>query len=253
MKQVSLFALPDIPLIKAGDDLAAIILEALRRSRISLEDGDALVVAQKVVSKAEGRVVRLKEVVPSPPAQELAALTGKDPRVVQLILDESHEVLRTREDLVIVEQRLGFVCANAGVDRSNVPSDEGEAVTLLPLDPDATAQALRRRLKEATGKDVAVIISDTHGRAFREGCVGVAIGVAGLRAVVDKRGLRDLFGYKMRVTTVALADEIASAASLLMGHTDEALPVVLLRGVPYEPAEGSAKELIRPKEKDLFR
>lgn len=254
LQQIIMTAVPDIPMIKAGDDLATIILEQLGRAGFSLEDGDVVVIAHKVVSKAEGRMTCLSDVQPSDAAQKLAEATHKDPRLVQLILDDADDILRSRPGLIIAEHRLGFVCANAGVDRSNVaPVGDGDLVAQLPLDPDRSAQTIRERIRELTGKTVAIIINDTHGRPFRNGGVGVAIGLAGLVPVTDLRGQPDLFGYTLQHTTVGLADQIASAASLLQGQADEGRPVVILRGVPYEPGEGSHREMLRTRELDMFR
>lgn len=255
MHRITIAAVPNVPMIKPGDDLVTIILDCLGEVGCELEDGDILVIAQKVVSKAEGRITCLSDVAPSKEAEELAAFTHKDPCLVEVILQESNELVRIRETLLIVEQKLGFICANAAVDRSNVSAGEtGERpVTRLPLDPDGTARRISVGVADRTGKDVAVIINDTHGRPFRNGAVGVAIGVAGIKPVTDLRGRKDLFGYELRTTTVGTADEIASAASLLMGQADEGRPVILLRGVPYDRAEGSAKELLRAKEADVFR
>ncbi len=251
-----LTALPGLPLVQPGDDLAELIMTGLRAAGLSPRTGDVLAIAQKVVSKAEGQRVDLAQVVPSARAQELAAVTLKDARFVEVVLSESTEVLRARPNTLIVEHRLGFVCANAGVDRSNVgPHDTGasEVVLLLPRDPDATCQTLRERLRTATGADVAVLINDSHGRAWRNGTVGVALGVAGFPALLDLRGHPDLFDYALQVTQIGLADELAAAASLLMGQADEGRPVIHIRGVPYPFREGTARELIRAKEMDLFR
>ncbi len=250
---MSLTALPGFPRIRPGDDLAALILEGLEAAALRLEAGDVIVVAQKVVSKAEGRLVDLQDVTPSAPAHELAERAEKDPRLVELILLESREVLRVRPGLIIVEHRLGFVCANAGIDHSNVDQAAGERVLLLPEDPDASARRLRDRLEAACGVRPAVLIIDSHGRAWRMGTVGVAIGVAGLPALLDLRGRPDLFGRRLQVTQVGLADEVAAAASLLMGQADEGCPVVHLRGLRYPPHDGSLAELLRPRELDLFR
>jgi len=251
---ISISAVPNIPLVKPGDDLTQLILDGLASAGLSLADGDILVVAQKVVSKAEGRMVNLKTVTPSRQALQVAAVTQKDPRLVEVILNESNRIERTRPGLLIVEQRLGLVCANAGVDRSNVaPGDDAEWVAKLPADPDASARRIRDALRQRTGKSVAVIVNDTHGRAFRNGAIGIAIGVAGLPALEDLRGHADLFGYILQYTQIALADQIASAASLLQGQADEGRPVILLRGVPHSPGEGSGKDLVRPIEQDLFR
>ncbi|HSB90536.1 MAG TPA: coenzyme F420-0:L-glutamate ligase, partial [Anaerolineales bacterium] len=220
------------------------------------EDGDVLVVAQKVVSKAEGRRVNLAEVVPSARAVALAREGGKDPRVVEVVLRESRRVVRAQRGVLIVEHRLGFVCANAGVDHSNVAGEGsagGEWILLLPEDPDASARHLRQSLESWSGKRLAVLIIDSHGRPWRMGTVGVAIGVSGFPALVDLRGREDLFGYRLRITQVGLADEIAAAASALMGQADERRPVVHVRGLPYPLREGSTAELLRPAEEDLFR
>jgi coenzyme F420-0:L-glutamate ligase/coenzyme F420-1:gamma-L-glutamate ligase len=247
--------LPGIPLIQAGDDLARIILTNLTNSGITLKDGDILVIAQKIVSKAEGRRVKLDSISPSNKAQELHALTGKDPRLLELILQESNQVLRTRHELVIVEHRLGFVCANAGIDQSNINNKEGAGgwVLLLPDDPDDSAERIRTSLENSSGVQLGVLIIDSHGRAWRMGVTGVAIGIAGLPGLVDMRGQPDLFGHKLRVTEVGAADELAAAASLIMGQSDEGRPVVHVRGFPYPLREAKLSELLRPKDLDLFR
>ncbi len=256
--QLTLTALPGLPLVQPGDDLTALILAGLRAAAITLADGDVLVIAQKIVSKAEGRWVRLSEVTPSARAHELAAITQKDPRFIEVVLSESREILRARFNTLIVEHRLGFVCANAGVDRSNVgpppgDGDQDELLLCLPSDPDSACQRLREQLRAAVGATVGVIINDSHGRAWRQGTVGVAIGAAGVPALLDLRGKPDLFDYALQITQVGLADELAAAASLLMGQADEGRPVIHARGVPYPFREGRAQELIRPKEMDLFR
>ncbi len=253
---MTLTAVPGLPLIQAGDDLAALIQAGLERAGLPLEDGDVLVVAQKIVSKAEGRRVNLAEVTPSERAVTLARPGEKDPRVVEVVLRESRRVVRAERGVLIVEHRLGFVCANAGVDHSNVAGEGGrggEWVLLLPEDPDASARLLRERLEAWSGKRLGVLVIDSHGRAWRMGTVGVAIGVSGFPALLDLRGREDLFGYHLRITQVGLADEIASAASALMGQADERRPVIHVRGMPYPLREGSVAELIRPAEEDLFR
>lgn len=251
MNRLVLTALPGIPLVKAGDDLAALTLAGLQRAEIGLEPGDVLVYASKVVAKAEGRTRRLDEIRPSPAAREIAAVCEKDPRLVELILGESRRVLRLRPGLIIVEHRLGFVCANAGIDHSNL-ADEGEVV-LLPADPDASAARLRQALAAATGIAPAVLINDSHGRAWRLGTVGVAIGVAGMIPLTDRRGTTDLFGRVLQVTVLGTADEIAAAASLLQGAAAEATPIVHIRGAPFVPGAGRLADLLRPRELDLFR
>jgi coenzyme F420-0:L-glutamate ligase/coenzyme F420-1:gamma-L-glutamate ligase len=253
---LTLTPLPDIPLIHTGDDLAEIILRALPSAGIRLQDGDILVVAQKIVSKAEGRRVNLAEVTPSSAAQELAQQTEKDPRLMQLVLSESNQVLRTRPGSIIVEHRLGFVCANAGIDHSNVAGEGNpreEWVLLLPEDPDRSASEIRQRLEAASGAQLGVMIIDSHGRAWRLGTVGVVIGLSGLPGLVDLRGQPDLFGFKLRITQVGAADELAAAASLVMGQAAEGTPVVHARGFPYPLRDGSLQEILRPKDQDLFR
>ncbi len=248
--------LPQMPLICPGDNLAELLLASLQTARITLEDSDILVVAQKIVSKAEGRLVNLATITPSKDAIELAKRSEKDPRLAELILRESKEVLRVRPGTVIVEHRLGFVCASAGIDHSNVRSEDGNPedwVLLLPEDPDHSALEIRRRIKVATGHRIGVMIIDSHGRAWRLGTIGTAIGISGLPGVVDERGWQDLFGYRLKITIVAAADELAAAASLVMGEAAEGIPAVHVRGFPYPLREGSLQELIRPKENDLFR
>jgi coenzyme F420-0:L-glutamate ligase/coenzyme F420-1:gamma-L-glutamate ligase len=251
VNRLVLTALPGIPLVVAGDDLAALTLAGLERAEMALEPGDVLVYASKVVAKAEGRTRRLDRVHPSPAAREIAAVCGKDPRLVELILSESRQVLRLRPGLIIVEHRLGFVCANAGIDHSNLADDE--EVILLPADPDASAARLRQALAAATGVAPAVLINDSHGRAWRLGTVGVAIGVAGMMPLTDRRGTPDLFGRALQVTVLGTADEIAAAASLLQGAAAEATPIVHVRGVPFVAGEGRLADMIRPRHLDLFR
>lgn len=251
---VSLTGVPHIPHIQSGDNIAEVILQALVTADLSLQNGDILVIAQKIISKAEGRSVNLADVQPSERAQEVAAQTAKDPRVVELILQESDEISRMREGVLIVRHRLGFTSANAGIDRSNV-SQAGveETVLLLPLDPDGSAAKIQAVIKAKSGVEVGVIVSDSHGRPFRQGTVGVAIGVAGLPALWDRRGEFDLYGYQLQHTTVGVADEIAAAAGLIMGQADEGMPVVLMRGLQLPPLEGKAQDLVRPKVSDLYR
>jgi coenzyme F420-0:L-glutamate ligase/coenzyme F420-1:gamma-L-glutamate ligase len=254
-QQLILTALPDIPLVSSGDDLVRLILEGMARTDKELRSGDILAIAQKIVSKAEGRVVNLDDVIPSDEANVLAQKTEKDPRLAELILRESNRVLRTRPGLIIVEHRLGFVCANAGIDASNVSPQLGEAnsfVLLLPRDPDATARKITQSLLQETNSKVGILIVDSHGRAWREGAIGVTIGAAGLTTLLDLRGTPDLFGRKLQTTRVGISDELASAASILMGQAAEGCPIIHVRGLPYPLGEGSLKELLRPKEKDLF-
>jgi coenzyme F420-0:L-glutamate ligase / coenzyme F420-1:gamma-L-glutamate ligase len=249
-----LFAVAGIPLIRPGDDLAAIIIAALEGAGPKPEEGDVLVVAQKVVSKAENRFVDLADVTPSGRATTLAREIGKDPRLVKVILSESRAVLRSRPGLLIVEHRAGYIMANAGVDQSNVAEPDGrELALLLPVDADASAEALRRRLQAHFGCEVAVVINDSFGRPWRRGTVGVALGAAGLPALVDMRGTPDLFGRALRVTETGFADEIAAAASLLMGQAAEGRPVILVRGLSWQLPPAPALSLVRPAEQDLFR
>ncbi|HMU93647.1 MAG TPA: coenzyme F420-0:L-glutamate ligase [Anaerolineales bacterium] len=253
---LSITPLQNIPLIRQGDNLADILVASIQNSTIQLENDDILVLAQKIVSKSEGRMVNLATVTPSPQAIELAQKTEKDPRVVQLMLQESNEIVRTRIGAIIVEHKLGFVCANAGIDHSNVAGDGSENeeyVLLLPEDPDASAKALRDQIKQKTGLNVGVMIIDSHGRAWRNGTVGICIGLSGIPAMIDERGWKDLFGYTLKITVVGVADELAAAASLMMGQASEGIPAVHVRGFPYPLGEGSLKELIRPKEQDMFR
>jgi coenzyme F420-0:L-glutamate ligase/coenzyme F420-1:gamma-L-glutamate ligase len=249
--QLILTTLADIPLIQAGDDLVTIILRGLSAAEIVLQDEDVLVLASKIVSKAEGREVHLDTVQASDRAQDLARVTGKDERELELMLRESVQVVRTRPGLIITRHKLGFVSANAGLDHSNVAGG-GDCVLLLPEDPDASAWKIRNGLKAATGKNAGVIIADSHGRPHRMGTVGVAIGVAGLPALEDWRGRQDLFGYVLQHTEIGLADMVASAATLLLGQAREGTPVVHVRGVMHSGGEGAARDLIRPQEFDLF-
>jgi len=246
----------DIPLIQPGDDLAGILINSIGENGFQLKDGDILVLAQKIVSKPENRLVNITMVEPSPEAVELARKTDKDARLVELMLQESKAVLRHRPGTIICEHRLGFVCANAGIDHSNVQGLWGNSedwVLLLPKDPDHSAAQIRKRIGDVTGILPGVMIIDSHGRAWRMGTVGVSIGLAGLPGLVDLRGSEDIFGFHLRITQVGAADELAAAASLVMGQASERIPAVLVRGFPYPLREGSINELIRPKDLDLFR
>lgn len=254
---LSLRPVLSIPLIQPGDDLALIVSQALDQMPLPLEGRDILVFAQKIVSKAEGRLINLSTIEPSERAVELARQSEKDPRFIELVLQESSEVLRVRTGTIIVQHRNGFVCANAGIDHSNVSGPWGKAedwVLLLPEDADASAERLRLRIEERCGvKNIGVVIIDSHGRAWRNGTVGVAIGYSNVPGIVDMRGKPDLFGYQLRVTTIAAVDELAAAASLLMGQAAECTPVIHVRGFPYPLREAHLRELIRPKDLDLFR
>jgi coenzyme F420-0:L-glutamate ligase / coenzyme F420-1:gamma-L-glutamate ligase len=252
-RRLSLCALAGLPLIAPGDDLAGLLAGALREMQIEPRDGDILVVAQKVVSKAEGRIVDLDSIEPSSRAYTLAEEVGKDARLVEVILRESTEVVRHKKDVLIVAHRLGFVMANAGVDQSNVGLDGRCCVLLLPCAPDASAARIKARIDQEFGVDVGVVINDSFGRPWRNGVVGVALGAAGIPALWNLVGAPDLFGRPMRVTEVALADQIASAASLLMGEAAEGLPAVHIRGLEWPAACVPASSLVRPREMDMFR
>ena len=251
---VTLTAIPGVPAIQPGDDVAAILADAMHAAGLEPRDRDVLVVTHKIISKAEDRYRILSEVTPSVRARELAEATGKDAALVEIILSESREVLRFRPELIITEHRLGLVMANAGIDQSNVPHGQGpERVLLLPEDPDASSAALRAALGTRFGADIAVVLSDSAGRAWRNGVVGLAIGAAGLPALQDLRGRADLEGRALKVTQVGLADEIASAAELLMGEADEGRPAVLVRGLEWRESPLTAVALVRDREQDLFR
>jgi coenzyme F420-0:L-glutamate ligase / coenzyme F420-1:gamma-L-glutamate ligase len=251
---LQLIAVPGIPRVQQGDDLAGLVVAGLAGAQLALQPRDVVVFAQKVVSKSEGRLVDLATVQPSPRAAALAVQVQKDPRLVELVLSESRRIVRTAKDVLIVEHRLGFVMANAGVDQSNVAEPGGrEFALLLPEDPDASARRLQCELERRAGCEIGVIINDSFGRPWRIGTVGVAIGSAGLPALLDQRGAPDMFGRTLRVTVVAYADEIAAAASLLMGQADEARPVVVVRGLQRCEPQLPASALLRPPGEDLFR
>ena len=252
--ELRITALPDFPQVASGDDLAAFTAAALTRGAMQLRSGDVLVFAQKVISKAEGRRIDLAEVVPGAKALELSQTVQKDPRLVELVLRESRRVVRAAKDVLIVEHRRGLIMANAGIDQSNVADPaSGEFALLLPKDPDASAARLRDQLHALTGVAPGIVISDSFGRPWRLGTVGVAIGCAGLAATLDLRGKTDMFGRPLRVTVVGHADEIASAASIVMGQANEARPVVLMRGLSSQSPHQPAAALIRPPQQDLFR
>ena len=244
---------PSLPMIQPGDDLAGLAVAALGQAQIKLAAGDVVCFAQKVVSKAEGRQVALADVQPSAQARRLAAQTDKDARLAQLILDESTEIVRQKPGIVIVRHRLGFVCANAGIDQSNIDHQGGEQALLLPENPDRSAAALRERLQAAAGVALAVLITDSHNRPWRLGTVGVAIGAAGIEVLEDFRGGVDLFGRELKVTLINRVDAIAAAATLLMGETAEGVPLVVAKGLPSQHSADSASMAVRPLEEDLFR
>jgi coenzyme F420-0:L-glutamate ligase / coenzyme F420-1:gamma-L-glutamate ligase len=254
MTSLEVIALEGLPFVQPGDDLVELVARALTQNDVTPRAGDVVVVAQKIVSKAEGRIVDLATIQPSAKALTLAAEVDKDPRLVELILSESVRVVRARRNVLIVEHRLGFIMANAGVDQSNVgPADGAQRALLLPENPDRSAASLRRGLAAATGIDFAVVINDSFGRAWRQGTAGVAIGIAGLPALIDLRWRPDLFGRTLEASVVGFADEIAAAASLLMGQADEASPVVLIRGLRWSAPESTAASILRSPNEDLFR
>lgn len=248
--RISIIGITNIPEIRVGDDLPAGILSGCMSMGEVFQEGDVLVVTQKVVSKAEGAVVDLREVEPSPFAEQWAARWGKDPRQTEVVLRESTRVVRMDRGVLITETRHGFICANAGVDASNVPGEH--VVSLLPRDPDASAARIREALRQQTRIDVPVIISDSFGRAWRNGIINVAIGVSGLQSLIDYRGMTDEHGYLMSSTVIAVADELASAAELVMGKV-EACPVAIVRGYQYEKAEGAGQDLVMDPSRDMFR
>jgi coenzyme F420-0:L-glutamate ligase / coenzyme F420-1:gamma-L-glutamate ligase len=245
-------AVPDFPLVESGTDLVSELLRCLGNAALVLEDDDVVVFAQKIVSKSEGRHIDLATVTASAKAVELSAEVQKDPRLVELVLRESRRIVRTAKDVLIVEHRLGFIMANAGIDQSNV-SGSSESALLLPEDPDRSAQSLRNEILQRTGRSVAVLVTDSFGRPWRVGTTGVAIGAAGIASIVDLRGTPDMFGRTLRVSVVGHADEIAAAASLVMGQGAERRPVVIVRGLAATTAHSSAQALLRPPREDLFR
>lgn len=248
---IHIIGLKGIPIVKKGDDISKLVCQAVERQGIQLQNGDIILVTHVIVSRAEGNVVNLSHVVPSEFAVCVAKRLGKDPALVEVILREAKSVVRMGYGHLITETKHGFICANSGVDRSNVPGES--AVALLPKKPDFSAQKIREGINKLTGNDVAVIISDTQGRPLREGTINVAIGVAGIKPILDLRGKKDLFGYVLKSKRTTIADELASAAELVIGQADEAVPVAIIRGYPYLKSEkASVRELIRPREKDLF-
>jgi coenzyme F420-0:L-glutamate ligase/coenzyme F420-1:gamma-L-glutamate ligase len=252
MDIIKIIAVENLPLIKDGDNLAELISNAAEKQGTPLVENDIIVVTHVVVSKAEGNIIDLDKVIPSERAKELALETNKEPALVEVILRETKEIVRIGQNSIITETKSGIICANAGIDRSNVSGDRN--VVPLPKNPNASAQNIRQGIKRLTGATVAVIISDTHGRPLRLGEINVAVGVAGIKPIRDRRGEKDLFGYVLRVKQTAIADELSSAAELVIGQADEAIPVAIIRGYKYQTIEGaSTTELIRAKEKDLFR
>ncbi|MGF1503694.1 MAG: coenzyme F420-0:L-glutamate ligase [Chloroflexi bacterium] len=253
MRDVQLIGVPGLPLIETGDDLASVVLDALDRAQLKLEPGDVVIVTSKIVSKAEGRWVSLDAITPDEEAKRVAEVTGKDAREIALILSESVRISRMRQGVIIVENHLGLTGANAGIDHSNLRAD-GDWRLLLPKDPDSTARQIRKALERGGVSPLGIIISDSMGRPFRMGTVGIAIGVAGLPALWDLRGSPDLFGEPLQATDVGFADEIAAAAGLVMGQAAEGVPVVIVRGLTYPPVDSTtARDLVRPAELDLYR
>ena len=250
--RLEIVALEGVPDISPGDELCGIVLDAYKASRLAPEAGDILVVAQKIVSKSEGRRIDLATVSPSPEAERLARKTEKDARVIELILSEAEEVMRARPGLIVVRHRLGYVLANAGIDASNVEAGGAESVLLLPENPDRSAATLRAAIARRTGIAVGIVIGDSLGRAWRLGTIGTALGVAGVTALADLRGTPDMFGRPLMVSEVGLADQIASAAALAMGEAGERRPIALVRGLAAASEDSRAADLIRPREFDLF-
>jgi len=251
MMRIEVIGVTGLPIIEKGDDLASLIIGAAEDQDTPLMDGDIVVLSHVIVSRAEGRTVDLGKVEPSKAAERFAEFTGKDPRLVEVVLGDSRAVRRMAPGVLITETMQGFVCANSGVDKSNVPGEE--VVALLPEDPDESARRFRERVRELAGKEVAAIVSDTHGRGHRDGEVNVAVGASGFNVIRDRRGEHDLFGYELRVKRTAVADEFAAASELVIGQADEGIPAAIIRGYAYERSESSsARELVRPREKDLF-
>jgi len=252
MKPIQIIGIEGLPIVKFGDNLAELICNSAEKHGTPIQDSDIIVVTHVIVSRAEGNVVNLDNVEPSEFAKCIAAQYEKDPALVEVVLRESKSVVRMHNGILITESKHGFVCANSGVDKSNVPGER--IVALLPKNPDASAERIRHEIKRLTGCDVAVIISDTHGRTLREGEINIAIGISGIKPIKDRRGEKDLFGYTLRIKQTAIADELASAAELVIGQADEGIPAAIIRGYKYPESETArATELIRPKEKDLFR
>ena len=249
VSKISIIPLLNLPLIKKGDDLVALIISALSDSGEKLQDNDILVLSQKIVSKAEGNTVDLNQVIPSKEALELAREVGKDPRVVHLILKESKRIVRKSYGVLITEHKKGWICADAGVDFSNVP---GNSVALLPDDPDRTAETVRNRIREYLKVEIAVLISDSQGRPFRNGSIGVALGYAGMPGLISKIGDEDLYHYKLQHTRIAMADQIASSALMVKGESNEGVPAAIVRGLDLPQKHGTGKDLIRPEAEDLF-
>jgi len=256
MSELIFTQLLNIPLIEERDNIAEILFQSIGRQFIELKEGDILAVTSKIISKSEGRMVNLNDVEPSDRALKLGNETNRDPRLMELILKESKEIVRASEQAIIVEHRLGFISANAGIDHSNVQGKYGNKedwYLLLPLSPDNSAEKIRAFIKEKTGKDIGVIIIDSHGRPWRKGTVGVIIGTSRVPALIDLRGKTDLFGYHLKISEVAAGDELAAAASLMMGQADEKIPAIHVRGFPYQLCDSTIADILRPRNMDLFR
>jgi len=251
MYTVQIIPIENLPIINKGDDIGKLVCEAAEKQNTPLKEGDIIVITHVIVSRAEGNVINLDEVVPSHFAETIAKQYNRDAALVEIVLREAKSIIRMGDGHIIAETKHGLICANAGIDRSNVPGERN--VAPLPEDPDLSARRIRRRIKEITGKDVAVIISDTHGRALRRGEINVAIGIAGMKPIRDRRNETDLFGYTLRIKQTAVADELCSAAELVMGQADEGIPAAIIRGYAYEKSkEASISDLLWPKEKSLF-
>ena len=251
MNKVEVIEVTGLPVIKEGDDLAKMICEATERQGTPIQNGDIIVITHVIVSRAEGNVVNLDNVVPSDFAKTFAQQFNKDPKLVEVVLRESRSIVRMGDGKLITETKHGFVCANSGIDHSNVPGNRN--VALLPKNPDRSAQEIRRKIRKLTRKDVAIIISDTHGRPLRKGEINIAVGVAGINPIRDRRKEKDLFEYTLKTKRTAIADELSSAAELVIGQADEGIPVAIIRGYPHPKSErAKATDLIRPREKDLF-
>jgi len=251
LNKIETFPVTGLPIVNKGDNLASLICQAAEKQGTPVQNGDVIIITHVVVSRAEGNVVNLETVTPSEFAKSVAKRTDKDPRLVEVILQESRTIVRMSNGKLITETKQGVICANSGIDCSNVPGDNN--VALLPEDADQSARIIRQKIMQITGKDVAVIVSDTHGRPLRQGEINIALGIAGFEPLRDRRGEKDLFGYTIKVKRTAIADELASAAELVIGQTNEGIPVAIIRGYPYLKSEkAKATKLIRPREKDLF-
>ncbi|MEM2927387.1 MAG: coenzyme F420-0:L-glutamate ligase [Nitrososphaerota archaeon] len=255
-KEIKLIGLTNMPLIKKGDDIAKIIMNSIEKEKVIIEEGDIIVISQKIISKAEGRIINLKKIKPSKKAIKIAEITNKDPRLVEIILKESKKIIKACPGHLIVKTKQGIVCANAGVDRSNVAGKE-DIVTLLPKNPDYSANKIRKKIEKIYGKKIGVVISDTYGRPLRNGHINMAIGLSGIKPFKDYRSKKDIFGYELKIKNIAIADEIASAAELVMGQAKERIPVVIIKGLDKKLLQRkgrvSANDLNMPKEKWLFK